>query len=88
MPIGMSIAAITPTPALSWRYVGYAGGGNIAGFALEEAFRRTGMSRFEAFAMDPAAFFAYSGAMLTAEIIFGVSSADMADFAEWHGPWW
>lgn len=83
MPIGMSIASLTPIR--DWRYVA---GGYGSSSALELAFRRTGMSYPEGFAMDPAAFILYSGAMWTAEIILGVSSSDRADFARWHGSWW
>ncbi len=88
MPIGMSIVAITPTPALSRLYLVYAGAGSAAGIALEEAFQRTGMSYPEALSMDPAAFFAYSSFMFTAEMLFDISGDDMADFARWHGRLW
>ena len=83
----MSIAAITPTPALSWLYIGYTGRGDFAGVTIEEAFHRTGMSCPEGLAMDPAAFFLYSGVMFTAEVILDITGADMRDFARWHGPW-
>ena len=51
-------------------------------------FLRTGMSYPEALAMDPAAFFVYSAFMTGAEMLLDITSADMADFARWHGRLW
>jgi len=87
MPTGMSMAAVLPRPGWGlWKHV-YTGVGSAAGFALEQAFHRTGMSIPEGLAMEPAAFLSYSSLMYGMEIKLDVSGADMEDFAEWHGPW-
>jgi hypothetical protein len=64
MSPAMTIAALTPIRDLRYLVPGFAGSA-----VLETAFRRTGMSCLEGFAMDPAAFIAYSGVMFTAEVI-------------------
>lgn len=81
MSPAMSIAAFLPTP-LSGLVIT-----NVASSFIEEVGNITGMSYPESILMDPIAFYFYSEAMLIAEINLGVSRADMADFAEWHGPW-